>query len=55
MPNNYSVSFFFELYEKTLEMKTKELNKEKEELQMAESISLTLLKRIQELEMDNGE
>ena len=41
----------FKLHEKTLEVKTNELEKTKEELQMARSTNLTLSKRIQELQM----
>ena len=43
----------FKLHENTLEVKTNELVKTKEELQMAKSTNLTLSKRIQELEMSS--
>ena len=43
------------LHEKTLEVKTNELDRTKEELQLAKSKNLTLSKRIQELEMAGNE
>ena len=45
----------FKLHEKTLEVKTNELEKTKEELQMARSTNLTLSKKIQELKMGKNQ
>ena len=45
----------FKLHEKTLEVKTNELKKTKEELEMAKSTVLTLSKRIQELQMASNQ
>ena len=43
------------LHENTLEVKTNELNKIKEELEMAESTNLTLSKRIEEMKMERNQ
>ena len=43
------------LHEKTLEVKTNELDRIKEELQMAKSTNLTLSKRIEELEKERNQ
>ena len=45
----------FKLHEKALEVKTNELKKTKEELQMTKSTNLTLSKRNQELEMASNQ